>query len=424
MGEGVAATDDRHHLTRTAPTDEPSSPTERSVIDEWFAQPGSPLVLALVRLAVFGGIIYTATAYDPRVYAGLPEELILEPDIGGRLLALLPMSPTLAAVTWTLMVAAAALAMVGWRVAMTGTVTVVLATYVFGLSTMFGKVDHNHHLLWVGALMAASPCADRLAIGTKGRRPAGSAAYGFPLRVTWLLIGLLYLGAGIPKLRDGIDWIVGENLRNQMWIHWYVLDHEPPFRIDHHPWLYEAAALATVVFEVGFVVAVLWHVTRRVAVILGIGFHVGTQFALGIFFPTLVPLYVSFLPHRGPVENRRPTTPSTVVGIGLLAAVAATSVLTIPNGWPVGSYPPFRRSGPELVLFVAYDDDGIIEHDDIGLNEDAWRWLVQRVGNDPAVAPALAEHLDIDGLRIVAQRIDTDPDHTRILDQSVVWPHS
>ena len=42
-----------------------------------------------------------------------------------------------------------------------------LGWYVLGLPQTFGKVDHDHHLLWCLFVLACSPCGDALAIDAR-----------------------------------------------------------------------------------------------------------------------------------------------------------------------------------------------------------------------------------------------------------------
>lgn len=388
----------------------------------WLMQPGSPVVLALLRIAVFGGLVWTGLAYDPRQYARLPQDLILEPDYGGALLALLPINVAAATVMWVVMMAGV-LALLGWRVRLTGAVAVVAAVYVFGLTAMFGKVDHNHHLLWLGAVLALSPSADALALDARGRpTPQRSAAYGFPLRVAWGLIGLIYFGAGLPKLASGLGWAFSDNVRNHMWIHWHVLNFTPPFRFDNYPALYQLAGLGTLIVEVGFVFALLWTISRRIAVGAGLAFHVGTQLMLGIFFPTLVACYVAFLPSKGEPDDRRPGGAPVVVGLVLLTAVALAGVANVPNGWPIASYPAFYRTDPEITTFAVLERGVPVTHGDVDLKEDAWRFLAQRVGREPGVAPALAKHLHLEDMTVERTVTYPDPDATVVVSREQVWP--
>lgn len=178
--------------------------------------------------------------------------------------------------------------------------------YLFAIPNFYGKVNHNHHLIWIPAILAFSPCADRFSLDVYFRKRANksivhsSRSYSLPFLLIWTLIGLIYFFPGFWKMwSDGLDWCLTNNIRNQMYYKWFALGDlyswTPFFRIDHYPILFKASGLYTIIFELFFIPLLLNKATRKLAIFLGVGFHVGTLVFMNIFFIVLVWSYLSFV---------------------------------------------------------------------------------------------------------------------------------
>ena len=76
-----------------------------------------------------------------------------------------------------------------------------------------------------------------------------------PLRFVQLLLGLIYFFPGFWKVWwGGLDWVLSENLKFQMYLKWMeVSSWTPFFRLDQYPLLYKSAAIAAVAFELSFI---------------------------------------------------------------------------------------------------------------------------------------------------------------------------
>jgi len=190
--------------------------------------------------------------------------------------------------------------------------TTVLSLYLLALPHFDGKVDHgSHHLVWFALLLAASPCGDALSVdaviralfsadaGRRELRP--SAAYGLPLRLSWLLLGILYFFPGFWKVWScGSYWALSDNVKYLMYDKWVeVGGWAPPLRLDRYPVLYRGGALATLAFELGFIVLIFFPFGRRLAFGSGLLFHWSTAAFMRIRFTVLQWCYVVLIDWEG-----------------------------------------------------------------------------------------------------------------------------
>lgn len=342
-------------------------------------RPGSAVNLAVLRItlcvAMFGGPAYAAWNGRESV-EDLPTRA---PTIFGFLLVDLPRDPlTLRLVAAGLAVSCFAGALgLRTRWAMWG--VLVLGAYHFGVPQIFGKVDHNHHLLWFALIVALSPCGDALSLDSRGTRPAPSVRYGFPLRSAWLALGLAYFFAGFWKIGlIGLDWVTAENLRGIMWDERVARgpDFEPIIDIASNDLLLTIGAVFTVTFELGFVFLIFFRRTRLVAVLAGIGFHLSTGLTMDIWFTGLTVFYV-MLVDWDPILERlssrdcrwsteeatRTRSSSIALTSVLLFGIVVAGLGRQIDGWPVASYPDFGYRSPETKVTAVVRVDGVDARD-------------------------------------------------------------
>lgn len=243
-------------------------------------------------------MLYWATVgAHPVWFGGLPHSLLSVPPGAEWFVSLGLVRADLARLAQAVVVLACLAAIVGWHSRLACGVAVFAGIYLLGLPELWGKVDHYHHLLWIGAVLAASPCGDALSIDSRGHPiPKRGMAYGLPLRLAWVILGLVYLFPGLWKLSLGTAWWAGDNLKWHMCQKWFEAGQTIPWlRADHEPLLYRAGGLATVIFEVGFLPLVLWRRTRYLTLAAGLGFHIMCALTMRIWFWLLPVLYVMFI---------------------------------------------------------------------------------------------------------------------------------
>jgi hypothetical protein len=233
------------------------------------------------------------TRHAPRL-AAVPPELRVAPEGLGWFVHGVPISPTVASLAQAVCVFSALCAVFGVR-ARPALIALTLTTfYLFALSQLSGAVWHDMHLLWMVALLAASPCDEALSFDRRSepRRP-NSTRYGWPLFFARLLLGCIYFFPGLHKLHtSGLAWALSDNLRNQLWWKWAEHGIEGPLRVDRMPAVLHACALFALAFELSFPVLALVRRTRPWAVCGGLAFHLLAAVFLRIPFVSLWALYV------------------------------------------------------------------------------------------------------------------------------------
>jgi hypothetical protein len=148
-------------------------------------------------------------------------------------------------------------------------------------------------------LCAAAPSNHALALGRGEPVSSRSWQYGWALRLLHVFLAQVYLFAGLAKLRsDGLEWFGAENVRN-----WLLLATQDE-GVAVHQWLGAWLAssdtraglvgVGTLLFELGFVFALLRTRLRPWLAVAAIGFHAGIYFSINITFNSWPLLLVFF----------------------------------------------------------------------------------------------------------------------------------
>lgn len=274
-----------------------------------FERETSALDLAVFRVALFATLLVFFDQSVSTWFNGLPRELQFPPHGLGWLSDLVPLAETHLKITSLLFTAACVTGMLGLFSRTSSGLALVCGIILLGIPQLFGKVNHSHHLMWFLMILAVSPCGDALSIDAIRRAwrragqglihpPAPSTAYSRPLVFVWILLGIVYFFPGLWKLSVlGIDWFLGENLRNHLYLKWSTLqDWQPILRIDQIPTLLKFSGMATIVFELSFIALIFFPLGRLIATVAGLMFHNATWATMKISFWILQTCYVAFVP--------------------------------------------------------------------------------------------------------------------------------
>ena len=319
--------------------------------------------LACARIIVFVVIAWRFSTDAIVAFAELPSELIRMPIGMGWLRDVVPTDPEYVRWLAALVRSSAAAAAAGLFTRVSTWVATLSACVLFVIPNMFGHVGHDrHHLIWFAAILAASPCGDRLSLDrfllrTWGEASASRASfsprYGVPLRAMLVTMGVAYFFAGAWKiLSAGSEWILSSNLWNLTAKVTYASLGGDGQLLLAHPSLTPFVALGVVVFELGFIVLLFVARGRAVALVGAFAFHLGTYWTLGISFGHLLYTYLAFVDWAGiwrrirrepsPArENAMPSPWQVAVVVAVIGANLGFGLSRVGNGWPFACYPRF-----------------------------------------------------------------------------------
>jgi predicted DCC family thiol-disulfide oxidoreductase YuxK len=279
----------------------------KSIFINFFTTPTSALNLAVFRMAVMATVLLDLDPSTTIWFSNLPRELQFAPFGMRWLLPHLPIFKSLAIVAEILLVVVCITSLVGLFTRTSTLLALLLSLYVLGITQFYGKVSHDHHLVWFLAILAVSRSGDSLSLdailgaikradrGELPARPSVSIVYSLPLRFACLLLGIIYFFPGFWKVWTcGFDWALSENIKYQMYSKWMEFNGWTPFfRLDWHPWLYKSSGLVTITFETSFIFLILFPRLRALAAAGGVVFHSASALFMRIFFYDLLICYVA-----------------------------------------------------------------------------------------------------------------------------------
>lgn len=290
----------------------------RVFFGRYFLAERGPLNLALFRIWLFFLLASRMWALDVDAIAAVPGALQVPPPGWQTIAQTVPLfSAKLGASARILGVLSACLACLGFRVRVFGPIATVAATYLLGLPNFLGKISHPGHIaVLCGFVVSASRCADALSIDALlANRRTGklcpslrgqlAVGYSLPLRICWLLFGVLYFFPGFFKA-----WIVGDQ-----WVNGAQIVHKtarsviadptfnPIFELYNYPSLAAIAGIGTLVFEIGFVYLLFFDRLRWMAPAMGAGFHIGVKYLMRISFTEMLAVYPCFIEFEKLLSN-------------------------------------------------------------------------------------------------------------------------
>lgn len=283
-------------------------PAVRRRVRRFFFASSAAMNLGIFRIVVFAMLLYLLLTEPILHYAGWPRELFQWPAVGGALMKHLPISVPLAKTLLSACCITTVMAIAGLFTRTSALVSVLLSVYLLGIPQSSGKVDHMHHVLLFGLVMALCRSGDAISLDSfwlairradRGEvgAPRRAVRYGLPLRICMAILAMVYFFPGFWKIAsNGPAWIFSDNLHNQILQKWFQLEtFEPAIAIHKLPYSSQMGALTAVVFEIGFPLAILWKYSRALWAVLGVTFHNLTWILMNISFITLQAMYVMFV---------------------------------------------------------------------------------------------------------------------------------
>jgi hypothetical protein len=257
----------------------------------WF-EPGWPTDLGVCRLMFFAGLFFFYLPVDFAAWGGVSRAFWMPLPLF-RWLHLGPAPSTILAglaYTWRF---ALALSAIGLFTRVSMAVAAVLGFYLLGLPHNFGHVYHFDALLVLALVsLACSRAGDAWSVDALMTSPPEkpSAEYTWPIRMVWTLMALVFLAAGIAKLRHGgTAWMASANMSIILLRSAYHTSDADPITtlglwVALHAWLSRALAAATVFVELEFITALVSRKARILFVPAGAALLVGIRILMGPTF--------------------------------------------------------------------------------------------------------------------------------------------
>lgn len=203
-----------------------------------------------------------------------------------RLLHLPFPHPVASLALYGLMVAGAVLALLNIRPVLSATTAILLFILLQGYFYCFGKIDHGYTTYTYALLLLP------FLLYNASQKSATVSAW--PLKLTQLVIALVYLLTGLEKLLvSHFTWASAETFRA------YLLVHAAPAGL----WVAESDFLCTILpvgalgFQLGFPLILFYRKLKYPLLAAGVLFHFGTVVLFGIssFWNPWVVVYVFFI---------------------------------------------------------------------------------------------------------------------------------
>jgi hypothetical protein len=318
------------------------APPARAGTVRWYGQ--TPEALGLYRVLYALGSLALWRPVPSEALSSIPDAFFFPPAGPIQLLSGFPSAAVLTALEAGALSALVAL-LLGYRTHVAGIAFGVLSILQCGLRYSTGKIDHELLIVLVPVVLAWSGWGDRFSVdewrhGRPHRRRRPSAR---PIAVLALLVGATFAASGAAKTLTG--WLDPRGSAVWGWAvtyqdyGWPVNDVNRWLVPRYVPALWEAMDVATVLFELGFLVAALSGRWFRPYLVLALGFHIGILLVFGIDFSRLLLLYLAFAPlHLGQSDAVR-TLDRVFASLakipGAFLAVAAVLVGTAVQVWDV-----------------------------------------------------------------------------------------
>jgi hypothetical protein len=281
----------------------------RGWIRFWF-EPTSPIDLGVSRLLFFSGVLLAYGWTDFSDWGRVASEFFM-PLPAFMALRLQPLDPGGLAVlqmVWRLALVASA---IGLQTRVSMWIAFLLGFYLLGLPHNFGHTFHFDATLVIAmGILACSRAGDAVSIDAarSGRSYRPSGEYTWPIRAVWLAMALVFLAAGIAKVRyGGLAWIFSSNLSivlNRAAYH--VSDADPitglGLWIAAHEWMSRSVAASTVIIELGFIVSLFSRRARLVLVPAAAAMLIGIRVLMGPTFGGFLILNVFWVPWRAVLD--------------------------------------------------------------------------------------------------------------------------
>lgn len=322
---------------------------------EFFNTSVSSIKVDVLRIVFFGYLLYIN-------FPGIVDDLLSKPNaspftIPGWpkwLIDFITISPVyeLLGIAFTVFCIGAFIGLLTRKMVLGAAIT---GLFVMGIPQFFGKIDHYHFFWHIILILSFAKPGVSLSVDSYLKNKSFKHVEYFKvnslaIQFIMILIGLVYFFPGFWKIVfSGSEWIFSENLKYKMYSNWIVRDGWMPFfRIDHYPFLYQSAALFTILIELGFIFSLFFKRITPFFVVGALLFHLSVFLFMKISFLGLVIIFVIFidwerilnLTPKEFINTPKKYTHLLCIGIFVVGLNIFTG-FTLINSWPFSVYPTF-----------------------------------------------------------------------------------
>ena len=270
----------------------------------WWFSPKSPFDLAFCRVIWFGLIFCYYLPFDFSLWSDVPNSIHHPVSFFSFSWMEIPSADTLNVLQtiWRISLAASCL---GFLTRCSTTTAFCVGIYLLCIPNCWGKTSHQDAItcLTMG-ILAFSRCGDALSLDAwlkKNPPPSNSGEYQWPIKCVWVALCLIFLAAGVSKLRkSGLDWMNPENLRITLLSHQYYFGGCAPTKLGVYIAQSQLAlwtmSISTIAIECGLVLALLHWKLRIVLVPAALGMLIGIPVTMGPLFLPLIITYLFWIP--------------------------------------------------------------------------------------------------------------------------------
>ncbi|MBC8108225.1 MAG: DUF393 domain-containing protein [Anaerolineae bacterium] len=276
----------------------------------FFFAPSSPTTLGFCRLVFFALMLWFFGTRDYSTWGDLPESMQNNRIWLFRLLHLPIASTKTLAILEFIWKATLFTSFIGMFTRVSMLTAAITGLYIVGVPNNFGKTGHGEGILIITTfILALSRAGDAWSIDSLRRAYAArdphaakptSGEYTWPIRMVWLLMSLIFLGAGITKLRwSGLDWITTDNLSTTILQHYYGVASPPTdlgLWVAQHKTLCKIIAGMTILIELAFPLAMFSRPARWTLVPAMFAAQVGIYLMMGVNFTQFMFVYLFWVP--------------------------------------------------------------------------------------------------------------------------------
>ncbi len=269
--------------------------------------PRTPFALGVVRAIVHGTFLISILFTSFSALGALPPTILRPTGV----MKLLPWSfydqlqtPSGILILKSVMVLSLILSTIGLGTVISTKTSLVLVVFYQGLLRSFGHFNHDEMIaVYFMVVLAFTPCGDSFSIDSWMKRTRSDKlafAYAYPILLMQLLMAWVYFSSALIKLRvAGLKYLSVDNLPALAIFHSLDNLHDTSFRLAFwlpHVKQYLPFAVALVlIWELLFPLAIFWQRIRWWILGFGVVFHLATLFAMNIFFPHQLAMYLIFV---------------------------------------------------------------------------------------------------------------------------------